>query len=216
MIRLLSIMVLLLSLQTASAEPTLTGLWLTQDHDGVVKVSNCGASVCAEIAGMILDHPTDPTPVDYRGVSQCHLQLISDAKPVSHNLWKGHIVNPRNGSVYGVELRLDSNDNLALRGFLGIPLLGQTQTWTRYSGTLPDDCRLTAEAPVSDEKSILGSYMGSCVPRRDITRFISLCQRGKLPAHRLRTGTISFDQINEGFDRLSDGSVLRQILRPFD
>jgi alcohol dehydrogenase len=30
----------------------------------------------------------------------------------------------------------------------------------------------------------------------------------------LRSGTITFDQINEGFDRLSDGSVLRQVLQP--
>jgi alcohol dehydrogenase len=31
---------------------------------------------------------------------------------------------------------------------------------------------------------------------------------------RLRTGTITFDEINQGFDRLSDGAVLRQVLLP--
>ena len=69
-------------------------------------------------------------------------------------------------------------------------------------------------ALVSDEKSIRGSYMGSCVPKRDIPRFLGLYQRGKLPVHRLRSGFVTLEQINEGFDRLSDGSVLRQILRP--
>lgn len=69
-------------------------------------------------------------------------------------------------------------------------------------------------AMVSDEKSIMGSYMGSCVPRRDIPRFIALYQRGKLPVQKLRSGFIALEDINEGFDRLSDGSVLRQILRP--
>ncbi len=67
---------------------------------------------------------------------------------------------------------------------------------------------------VSDGKSILGSYMGSCVPKRDIPRFIALYHRGKLPVHRLRSGYITLEQINEGFDRLSDGAVLRQVLRP--
>ena len=67
---------------------------------------------------------------------------------------------------------------------------------------------------VSDEKSIRGSYMGSCVPKRDIPRFLGLYRRGKLPVHKLRSGFIGLDQINEGFDRLSDGSVLRQILQP--
>jgi alcohol dehydrogenase len=69
-------------------------------------------------------------------------------------------------------------------------------------------------ALVSDEKTIRGSYMGSCVPKRDIPRFIGLYRRGKLPVQKLRTGFITFDQINEGFDKLSDGSVLRQVLRP--
>ena len=69
-------------------------------------------------------------------------------------------------------------------------------------------------AMVTDEKSIMGSYMGSCVPRRDIPRFIALYQRGKLPVQKLRSGFIGLEEINEGFDRLSDGSVLRQILRP--
>jgi alcohol dehydrogenase len=69
-------------------------------------------------------------------------------------------------------------------------------------------------ALVSDEKSIRGSYMGSCVPKRDIPRYIGLYQRGKLPVQRLRSSTITFDQINEGFDLLSDGAVLRQVLLP--
>ena len=69
-------------------------------------------------------------------------------------------------------------------------------------------------ALVSDEKSIRGSYMGSCVPKRDIPRFIALYKRGKLPVQKLRSSFIGFDQINEGFDKLSDGSVLRQILQP--
>src|SRR3712207_7376593 len=33
---------------------------------------------------------------------------------------------------------------------------------------------------VSDEKSLMGSYMGSCVPERDIPRFLGLYRRGKI------------------------------------
>jgi alcohol dehydrogenase len=69
-------------------------------------------------------------------------------------------------------------------------------------------------ALVSDEKSIRGSYMGSCVPKRDIPRYIGLYQRGKLPVQKLRSSTITFEQINAGFDLLADGAVLRQVLLP--
>ncbi|MBL6454433.1 zinc-dependent alcohol dehydrogenase family protein [Belnapia sp. T6] len=67
---------------------------------------------------------------------------------------------------------------------------------------------------VSDEKSILGSYMGSCVPERDIPRFLGLYRRGALPVGRLKSGTLGLDGINAGFDRLAEGAVLRQMLRP--
>jgi alcohol dehydrogenase len=67
---------------------------------------------------------------------------------------------------------------------------------------------------VSDEKSILGSYMGSCVAERDIPRFLGLYQRGKLPVGSLKSGFLPLSEINAGFDRLSDGNVLRQVLRP--
>lgn len=60
----------------------------------------------------------------------------------------------------------------------------------------------------------MGAYLGSCVPKRDIPGFIALYQRGKLPVRKLRSGTSTFDEINYGFDRLSDGSVLRQALQP--
>jgi alcohol dehydrogenase len=67
---------------------------------------------------------------------------------------------------------------------------------------------------VSDEKSILGSYMGSCVPERDIPRFLRMYRRGKLPVERLRSGFLALEEINAAFDRLAEGGVLRQILRP--
>ena len=67
---------------------------------------------------------------------------------------------------------------------------------------------------VAQEKSILGSYMGSCVPVRDVPRFLNLYKQGRLPVDKLIDGKITFDNLNEGFDKLSKGEVVRQILMP--
>ncbi len=67
---------------------------------------------------------------------------------------------------------------------------------------------------VGQEKTIRGSYMGSCAPVRDIPRFIRLYQEGRLPIDRLIDGYIGFDALNEGFDKLQDVKVVRQILAP--
>lgn len=65
---------------------------------------------------------------------------------------------------------------------------------------------------VAEERCIKGSYVGSCVPLRDIPRYIALYQQGLLPVDRLMSGTIGLDDINRGFDELAQGSVIRQMI----
>ena len=67
---------------------------------------------------------------------------------------------------------------------------------------------------VGQEKSIRGSYMGSCVPVRDVPMFMRLYSEGRLPVNRLIDGYIGFDEVNAGFDKLQDVKAIRQILTP--
>jgi len=67
-------------------------------------------------------------------------------------------------------------------------------------------------AMVSDERGIKGSYMGSCSPQRDIPIFLELYRQGRLPVNKLRSGSVTLDNINEGFDRLAGGRTIRDIL----
>lgn len=77
----------------------------------------------------------------------------------------------------------------------------------------PDDrWPLQAVNLVAEEKTVKGSYMGSCLPQRDIPRFLDLYQRGHLPVARLMSSRLKLDEINEGFERLAAGSVVRQII----
>lgn len=65
----------------------------------------------------------------------------------------------------------------------------------------------------AEEKSIKGSYVGSCVPDRDIPNYINLFKQGRLPVDKLMTDFISIDEINEGFDKLAKGDSSRVIVR---
>ena len=65
---------------------------------------------------------------------------------------------------------------------------------------------------VGEERTIRGSYLGSCVPARDIPNYVALYQRGQLPVDRLMSERISLDQVNEGFDRLASGHTVRQLI----
>jgi alcohol dehydrogenase len=64
----------------------------------------------------------------------------------------------------------------------------------------------------AEERAIKGSYMGSCVPSRDIPRYIGLFQDGRLPIDRLMSRSIGFDELNAALDRLADGDTVREVL----
>ena len=64
----------------------------------------------------------------------------------------------------------------------------------------------------AEERTLKGSYLGSCVPARDIPRYISLYQRGKLPVDKLLSEIISLEELNEAFDRLAEGKSIRQVM----
>jgi Zn-dependent alcohol dehydrogenase len=67
---------------------------------------------------------------------------------------------------------------------------------------------LTAEA-----RTIVGSYLGSAVPSRDIPRYVEMWRAGRLPLERLVSSRIRLDEIESAMDRLATGSELRQIVR---
>ncbi len=66
---------------------------------------------------------------------------------------------------------------------------------------------------VAEERTVKGSYIGGCVPARDIPRYVALYRAGKLPVDRLMSGHLQLDEINEGFDRLHEGRAVRQVIK---
>lgn len=65
---------------------------------------------------------------------------------------------------------------------------------------------------VAEERTIKGSYLGSCDPARDIPRYIEMYRAGTLPVDRLLSERIQLNEINAAFDRLADGKTIRQIV----
>ncbi|KQY80445.1 zinc-dependent alcohol dehydrogenase family protein [Brevundimonas sp. Root1423] len=66
---------------------------------------------------------------------------------------------------------------------------------------------------VAEERTLKGSYIGTCVPSRDIPRYVALFRQGRLPVDRLLTGTIPLSDINAAFDQLADGKAVRTVVR---
>jgi alcohol dehydrogenase len=71
---------------------------------------------------------------------------------------------------------------------------------------------LPAVSLVAEERTLKGSYIGTCVPSRDIPHYIDLYLQGRLPVDKLLTGRLRIDEINDGFDLLHEGKAIRQVV----
>ena len=65
---------------------------------------------------------------------------------------------------------------------------------------------------VAEARTIVGSYLGSAVPSRDIPIFADLWRAGRLPVEKLVSAEIRLDEVNAAMDALAGGHALRQII----
>lgn len=76
----------------------------------------------------------------------------------------------------------------------------------------------TAEATITpltitaEARTIVGSYLGSAVPARDIPTYAQLWREKRLPVEALISSTIRLEDINEAMDQLADGGAIRQVI----
>jgi uncharacterized protein (DUF2147 family) len=140
----------LMTSATAASEPDhVVGRWLTQGGEGVIAIARCGSSICGRIdwmesppgmqsAALPRDrYNPDPTR---RQQSICGLKIIYGFTHdrIDPNRWEaGSIYDPQSGHTYQANITLEDSDHLQLHGYIGIPLLGATQVWTRVAENQP-------------------------------------------------------------------------------
>jgi uncharacterized protein (DUF2147 family) len=83
-------------------------------------------------------------PGDQKDAAMLGLTFIKGMKRTGFKYEEGCIMDPRDGTIYHAQMEMSPDgQKLFVRGYLGIPLLGQTQTWTR----LPDNSIATKDIP---------------------------------------------------------------------
>ena len=145
MIRNTLVATLGLSALAAMAQMTPVGLWKTiDDKDGSAKSEIRIVDTAGVISGKIekvLDPKSKPDDKcveckdDRKDLPIAGLELMRGLKKseTRDNLWDGGtIVEPSTGKVYKVQLTpVDGGKKLDVRGYVGAPLFGRTQTWVR-------------------------------------------------------------------------------------
>lgn len=124
----------------AEPAPQVVGRWLSEARDGVIDIYPCGDKLCGKLVwiktpfdreGKPMTDINNPKP-ELRSRPRCNLVMLGEFKPTGPNEWgDGWIYDPGSGKTYDAKMRLDADGTLKLRGYVGISLFGETQTWTR-------------------------------------------------------------------------------------
>jgi uncharacterized protein (DUF2147 family) len=124
----------------ATASPV--GLWYAEAGAAEVEIRPCSDGLCGRVVwlrspigydGCELGDDKNPDPVA-RGKTIIGLVVLHGLKQLDAEgrQWAGGtIYDPVSGRTYSCNARLDGDNRLFLRGFLGIQFLGRTTTWTR-------------------------------------------------------------------------------------
>lgn len=146
------------------------------------------------------------------------VDVVQDKLDLALELGATHAVAAGPGAVEEIRELTGGGVERAIETVGSEKVLAEAYAATRRGGTtvtvgLPHPDRMLsipAVGLVAEERTLRGSYLGSCVPNRDVPRFVALHAAGRLPVDRLLTHRIALDEINEGFDRLARGEAVRQ------
>lgn len=153
LLRTLPILLWLAPLFAGAAEPdAILGTWTTAEGKSQVEIFESGGLYHGRIVALKEPlYPADPDHADYvagredqpkvdrnnpdeklRGRPLIGMDLMAGFEHDGGEVWGGGtIYDPENGKTYRCKLTLASADELKVRGFVGISLLGRTTVWTR-------------------------------------------------------------------------------------
>ena len=135
-------------------EPKVDGFWEQSDDKGVVGAWFLFEEKDGYYQGRLVKmfkKGNEPVlavctkcPGDRKNAKMLGLSIVRGMKRDGLAYREGTILDPRDGTIYHAQLDLSPDGRkLGVRGYIGVPLLGQTQTWNR----LPDDAIKPADVP---------------------------------------------------------------------
>ena len=122
----------------------IVGVWLNEDKDAHIEIYNDGGKYFGKIIWLKtpIDEKTGKPKVDDKNTDPAlqnrpvmGLLLLKDFVFDGDDEWEdGEIYDPKSGKTYSCYMEFpdeDNLDNLKIRGYIGISLIGRTTYWTR-------------------------------------------------------------------------------------
>jgi uncharacterized protein (DUF2147 family) len=119
----------------------IVGVWKTGEGTAMVRIYKNGEKYQGKIVW--LKEPNDPETGKPK-IDKNHPDEATRNRPIlglinvwgfvfkEDNLWDdGNIYDPKNGNTYSCTIRMENPNTISVRGYIGVSLIGRTDTWTR-------------------------------------------------------------------------------------
>jgi uncharacterized protein (DUF2147 family) len=122
-------------------QDAIVGVWKTGEGNAMVRIYKNGEKYQGKIVW--LKEPNDPETGKPK-IDKNHPEEETRTRPILGlvNVWgfrfaeknnweEGNIYDPKNGNTYSCTIKMTSSNTIEVRGFIGVSLIGRTDTWTR-------------------------------------------------------------------------------------
>jgi uncharacterized protein (DUF2147 family) len=123
-------------LETAFPAETIEGKWWTEGKEGLMKIekTKSGRYQVIIISGKDENKKDEKNPdPKMRERKLKNIVIMWNLKFEDGEYVDGYCYNPRDGNTYRVKMKMLSQNSLRIRGYLLVPLLGQSQDWVRQA-----------------------------------------------------------------------------------
>jgi uncharacterized protein (DUF2147 family) len=141
LIAIASLIVLSSNVQAQIKADDIAGIWLTNgDEPAKIQIYKSGDKFYGKIIWLKIPLLNSGSPkVDQNNPDKTKrttpiigLAMLSGFKFNNDDAWKGGVIyDPQNGKTYSCNISLKDKNTIKVRGYIGISLLGRTETWTR-------------------------------------------------------------------------------------
>jgi uncharacterized protein (DUF2147 family) len=126
---------------TQNDADAIIGSWKNGEGTGIIQINKNGDKYQGKI--IWLKEPNDPKTgqpktdnkhPDEKNHTRPLIGLVNmwGFKYVGSQEWNGgKIYDPKNGKTYSCKIIMENNSTLKVRGYIGVSLIGRTDTWTR-------------------------------------------------------------------------------------
>ena len=119
---------------------SVTGKWKTIDDEtgqakSIVEVYEQNGKIYGKVVEILNPAKKDSKCTKCKGADKDKpingLVIIKGLTKDGNEWTDGDILDPQKGKLYSCTIKLDGKDKLSVRGYVGISMLGRSQTWHR-------------------------------------------------------------------------------------